>query len=84
LVLEKNANFFAEYWQKSQKIVFIKSTPDWAKFRHLGDWANFYQEKSPNDLGEILAEKISPKIHLNKAKLLGQKSHLNIFLFRIA
>jgi hypothetical protein len=30
LVFEKNANFFAENWQKSQKIVIITSTPDWA------------------------------------------------------
>jgi fructoselysine-6-P-deglycase FrlB-like protein len=29
LVCEKNANFFAENWQKSQKIVIITSTPDW-------------------------------------------------------
>jgi hypothetical protein len=32
LVFEKNANFFAEKWQKSQKIVIITSTPghpDW-------------------------------------------------------
>jgi hypothetical protein len=28
LVSEKNANFFAENWQKSQKIVIITSTPD--------------------------------------------------------
>jgi hypothetical protein len=27
LVFEKNANFFAEHWQKSQKIVIITSTP---------------------------------------------------------
>jgi hypothetical protein len=27
LVFEKNANFFAEYCQKSQKIVIITSTP---------------------------------------------------------
>jgi hypothetical protein len=27
LVFEKNANFFAENWQKSQKIVIITSTP---------------------------------------------------------
>jgi hypothetical protein len=27
LVFEKNANIFAEYWQKSQKIVIITSTP---------------------------------------------------------
>jgi hypothetical protein len=33
LVFEKNANFFAENWQKSQKIVIITSTPDWAHFR---------------------------------------------------
>jgi hypothetical protein len=28
LVFEKNANFFAEIFQKSQKIVIITSTPD--------------------------------------------------------
>jgi predicted sugar kinase len=28
LVFEKNANLFAENWQKSQKIVIITSTPD--------------------------------------------------------
>jgi hypothetical protein len=27
LVFEKNANFFAENWQKSQKIMIITSTP---------------------------------------------------------
>jgi hypothetical protein len=27
LVFDKNANFFAENWQKSQKIVIITSTP---------------------------------------------------------
>jgi hypothetical protein len=27
LVFEKNANFFAESWQKTQKIVIISSTP---------------------------------------------------------
>jgi hypothetical protein len=32
LVFEKNANFFAENCQKSQKIVIITSTPDWAIF----------------------------------------------------
>jgi hypothetical protein len=36
LVFEKNANFFAENCQKSQKIVIITSTPDWANIRHLG------------------------------------------------
>jgi hypothetical protein len=33
LVFEKNANFFAEKCQKSQKIVIIKSTPYAAKVR---------------------------------------------------
>jgi hypothetical protein len=28
LFLRKNANFFAENWQKSRKIVIITSTPD--------------------------------------------------------
>jgi hypothetical protein len=36
LVFEKNANFFAENCQKSQKIVIITSTPDWANFRLSG------------------------------------------------
>jgi hypothetical protein len=29
LVFEKNANFFAENWQQSQKIVIMTSTPVW-------------------------------------------------------
>jgi hypothetical protein len=29
LVFEKSANFFAENWQKSQKIVIITSAPGW-------------------------------------------------------
>jgi hypothetical protein len=33
LVFEKNANFFAENGQNSQKIVIITSTPDWENFR---------------------------------------------------
>jgi hypothetical protein len=37
LVFEKNANFFAENWQKSQKIVIITSTADWANFRPVMD-----------------------------------------------
>jgi hypothetical protein len=32
---EKNATFFAKNWQKSQKIVIITSTSDWAIFAHL-------------------------------------------------
>jgi hypothetical protein len=28
MVFEKNAIFFAENWQKSQKLVIITSTPD--------------------------------------------------------
>jgi hypothetical protein len=28
LVLKKNANFVAENWEKSQKIVILTSTPD--------------------------------------------------------
>jgi hypothetical protein len=42
LVFEKNANFFAENWQKSQKSVIITSTPDWANLRLFGNcllWA---------------------------------------------
>jgi hypothetical protein len=36
LVFEKNANFFAEDWQKSQKIVIITSTPGSQKFCRIG------------------------------------------------
>jgi hypothetical protein len=31
LVFKKNANFFAENWEKSQEIVIITSTPDAVK-----------------------------------------------------
>jgi hypothetical protein len=31
LVFEKNANFFAENWQKSQKIVIINNIDPWSK-----------------------------------------------------
>jgi hypothetical protein len=44
LVFEKNANIFAENWQKSPKIVIITSTPDWANLRLLGNcfpWTDF-------------------------------------------
>jgi hypothetical protein len=46
LVFKKNANFFAENWEKSQKIVIITSTPDWANFRQLSEcflWAVFWK-----------------------------------------
>jgi hypothetical protein len=32
LDFEKNANFFAENWQKKKKIVVITSSPDWVNF----------------------------------------------------
>jgi hypothetical protein len=35
LVFEKNANFFAENCQKSQKIVIITSTPGKNSFSHV-------------------------------------------------
>jgi hypothetical protein len=38
-VFEKNAILFAESCQKSQKIVIIKSPPDWAIF---ADWVTVY------------------------------------------
>jgi hypothetical protein len=46
LVFEKKANFFAENWQKSQKIVIKTLTPDCANFRLLGDclvWEVFWK-----------------------------------------
>jgi hypothetical protein len=42
LVFEKNANFFTENWQKSQKIVIITSTPDWTNFRRF-EWLDNYR-----------------------------------------
>jgi hypothetical protein len=37
LVFEKNANFFAENWQKSPKIVIITSTPGTKKMKKKGN-----------------------------------------------
>jgi hypothetical protein len=34
---KRQFNFLAENWQKSEKIVIITSTPDWANFSLLGD-----------------------------------------------
>jgi hypothetical protein len=50
LVFEKNANFFAENWEKSQKIVIITLVSDWAIFRLLGDgllWEVFFRKLGP-------------------------------------
>jgi hypothetical protein len=38
LVFKKNANFFAENWEKSQKIVIITSTPE-------SRYSSMYSEK---------------------------------------
>ncbi len=43
----------------------------WAIFYGIGQ--NFFYKKLPNDLSKILAMKKSPKIDLNKAKILFQK-----------
>jgi hypothetical protein len=46
LVFKKNANFFAENWEKSQKIVIITSTPVCKKYmcsccgRHFNRFVN--------------------------------------------
>jgi hypothetical protein len=37
LVFEKNANCFAENWQKSQKIVIITSTPAYLRYTRTRD-----------------------------------------------
>jgi hypothetical protein len=44
LVFKKNANFFAENWEKSQKIVIITSTPvnDLLVFWHLSFYLNSF------------------------------------------
>jgi hypothetical protein len=36
LVFDKNANIFAENWQKSQKKIIITSTPDLGEFSPFG------------------------------------------------
>jgi hypothetical protein len=36
LVFVKNANIFAENWEKLQKMVIIQSTPDFLNFCNLG------------------------------------------------
>ena len=43
----------------------------WAIYYGIGQI--FFYKKQPNDLGEILAMKKSPKIDLNKGKILFQK-----------
>jgi hypothetical protein len=59
LVFEKNAKFFAENRQKSQKIVIITSVPDWARiFDHwdcllLGSFIENYRS-SPNNWATFL------------------------------
>jgi hypothetical protein len=57
LIFEKNANFFFENWQKSQKIVIISSTPDCANLRRLGkfDCLQFLIKK----LGSFIHKKIN-------------------------
>jgi hypothetical protein len=69
LVFEKNANFFAENWQKSQKIVIITSAPD--------EFVKKLTEMKPNPFLSILkplyitfalekrSEKICAKIYLS-------------------
>jgi hypothetical protein len=60
LVFDKNANFFAENCQKSQKIVIITSTPDWANFRLSGKrlrWGGFF-EKYRSTIFWLLFQKI--------------------------
>jgi hypothetical protein len=52
----------------------------WAKFCGIG--RIFSRKKSPNDLGEILTQKKSPKIHLNNATICVKKSRLNIFIIK--
>jgi hypothetical protein len=55
LVFKKNANFFAENWEKSQKIVIITSTPGEAignfsvdlPSRKQGDQMSVCMKKSP-------------------------------------
>jgi hypothetical protein len=55
LVFKKNANFLAENWEKSQKIVIITSSPDWPNFRLLDScllWTVFCKlNKYPKFIG---------------------------------
>jgi hypothetical protein len=61
LVFEKNANSFAENWEKSQKIVIITSTPGHPaeKFDFLRDW-HFCDKQSP----------LEEPLHLSGARFL--------------
>jgi hypothetical protein len=49
----------------------------WVIFYGIGQI--FFYKKSPNDLGKILAMKKSPKIDLDKAKILFQKRVFTCF-----
>jgi hypothetical protein len=48
MVFKKNANFLAENWEKSQKIVIITSTPDFRGKAFLED--KFYLERYVRDV----------------------------------
>jgi hypothetical protein len=48
LFFEKNANFFAENWQKSQKIVIITSTPDFILMRTMQGCRIFFRTTYQN------------------------------------
>jgi hypothetical protein len=45
LVFEKNAKFFAENWQKSQKIVIVTSTPGIGFSACTGNWRESEKSK---------------------------------------
>jgi hypothetical protein len=47
--------------------------------RHFMGVGRIFFEQSPIDLGEFLSKKKSPKIHLNKAKILAQSVFFTYF-----
>jgi hypothetical protein len=69
LVFEKNANFFAENWEKSQKIVIITSTPGWKKYQKF---CSFRSGADLDDYGRLI-NRLKP---LRQATQLEQKAIL--------
>jgi hypothetical protein len=70
-VFEKNANFFAENWKKSQKIAIITLTPE----SQCDDFKNIFAEKNCDQFGIQNTAKSFPKHEHN----IGFKGKTPIF-----
>jgi hypothetical protein len=53
LVFAKNANFFAENWQKSQKLVIITSTPGLGNFRSFFEAIGRFKKICSNHASKV-------------------------------